>query len=118
MHRTRESGWYPAVIDAYERLPQEAQRAVDFMWWHWRAKLGRPWWKHPRWHVWHWHIQIHPLQALKRWLFSRCAKCSRRFPWGYAPVTNSWNGSGPRWFNSESGIYHHECYTAEAMKHA
>ena len=38
----------------------------------------RPWWKHPRWHIHHWHFQIHFVQKLKRWLFSRCAHCKKR----------------------------------------
>jgi hypothetical protein len=69
----------------------------------------RPWYRHPRWHFRHWKIQVHPLQALKRWAFSRCAGCGRRFPWGYSPVTFSWNGGGPRWFRSERDVYHSEC---------
>lgn len=39
----------------------------------------RPWWRHPRWHIHHWQIQIHFIQNLKRWLFTRCAGCGRRF---------------------------------------
>lgn len=68
-----------------------------------------PRWIHPRWHVWHWKLNIHAVLNLKRWLFSRCAKCGGRFPWRYAPVTNSWYGTGPRWFRGESHVFHHEC---------
>lgn len=107
--RLRENGWYPDAVASYNCLPQEAQQAVDFVWFHWRHKLRHPWWKHPRWHVWHWQIQVHPLQDLKRWLFSRCAKCGRRFSWGYAPVSTQWGGRGPRWFNGEPHVYHHKC---------
>lgn len=67
------------------------------------------WYQHARWHVWHWKIQIHALQAFKRWAFSRCCKCGGRFTWGYAPTSGSWSGTGPRWFRSESGVYHHDC---------
>ncbi len=69
----------------------------------------RPWWKHPKWHFWHWKFQCHPLQDFKRWAFSRCSKCGRRFKWGYSPVTNSWHGDGPRWFRSERDTFHHDC---------
>lgn len=70
---------------------------------------ARPWWKHPRWHFWHWKINVQPVQAFKRWAWSRCCKCGGRFTWGYAPVTNSWHGTGPRWFASEPGVYHADC---------
>lgn len=78
------------------------------------AFLHRPsrthWWQlHPRWHVWHWRIQIHPVQDFKRWAFSRCAGCGRRFAFGYSPVSHSWNGTGPRWFRGERGVFHSEC---------
>lgn len=68
----------------------------------------RPWWKHPRWHIWHWKINVGPLLSFKRWAFSRCAKCGGRFPWGYAPI-GPWGGNGPRWFRNEPGVYHHGC---------
>lgn len=69
----------------------------------------RPWWKHPKWHVWHWEFQCHPLQTFKRWAFSRCCKCGKRFHWGYSPVTNNWNAKGPRWFRGETDVYHSDC---------
>lgn len=69
----------------------------------------RPWWKHPKWHFWHWKIQVHALTHFKRWAFSRCSKCGKGFSWGYAPVTNSWNGTGPKWFRSEKDVFHSDC---------
>jgi hypothetical protein len=72
-------------------------------------KEGRPWYKHPRWHIHHWKIQIHFIQNLKRWAWSRCAKCGGRFKWGYAPISTHWYSKGPQWFHGEDHIYHHDC---------
>ena len=69
----------------------------------------QPWYRHPRWHVWHWKIQIHAVQAFKRWAFSRCATCGRRFLWGYSPVSMSWDSDGPLWFRGERGVHHQSC---------
>jgi hypothetical protein len=69
----------------------------------------RPWYRHPRWHFWHWKIQVHPVQQLKRYLFSRCAKCGRGFAWGESPTSNSWHGTGPRWFRGEKDVCHSQC---------
>lgn len=71
--------------------------------------LERHWWQHPKWHFWHFKIQCRPLNDFKRWAFSRCSKCGGRFAWGYAPTTNSWHGTGPRWFRSERDVYHSDC---------
>lgn len=38
----------------------------------------RPWYKHPRWHIHHWSIQIHPLQQFKRRWIDKCSKCGKR----------------------------------------
>lgn len=75
----------------------------------WIMRAEQRWWQHPRWHVHHWKIQIHPLQSFKRWAFSRCEKCGGRFRWGESAVSNSWHGTGPRWFQSEPGISHCDC---------
>lgn len=113
MRHMPQNGWYPVHQDEYERLPDSARNAVDFMWYLWRSRM-RPWYKHPRWHVHHWQIQIHPIQKLKRRLFSRCEVCGKRFPYGYAPVSRIWGGGGPRWFKNEKGIRHHDCDRASS----
>lgn len=78
----------------------------------WLLKDRRPWWRHPRWHFWHWRFQIHPLQEFKRWAFSRCERCGKRFAWGESPVSGAWHGTGPRWFRGEKNVRHCECSTA------
>lgn len=69
------------------------------------------WWQlHPRWHIWHWRIQVHPLQVLKRRLFTRCSGCGKRFVNGQQVFSGSWNNDGPRWFKSEANVYHDHCF--------
>lgn len=72
-------------------------------------KKRRRWYQHPRWHIWHWKLQIHPLQDFKRWAFTRCASCGKRFKWGQSGWTNQWNSHGPRWFKSEEDLHHDGC---------
>lgn len=72
-------------------------------------RANRPWWRHPRWHVHHWKIQVPAILHFKRWAFSRCSKCGGRFRWGEAPVTANWHGTGPLWFKSERDVYHLAC---------
>lgn len=72
-------------------------------------RARRPWYRHPRWHLHHWKIQVHSLQTFKRWAFSRCCSCGKRFTWGYCPTSDSWHGTGPCWFRGEKGIRHNDC---------
>lgn len=53
-----------------------------------------------RWHVWHWEFQCHPLQDIKRFLFTRCRVCGGRFKWKEGGL-GTWHGTGPLWFRSE-----------------
>jgi hypothetical protein len=89
----------------------------------------RPWWKHPRWHLlhfgvrgswvqWGYKIQCIPLQSLKRWLFSRCCRCGKGFNFGDSVCTDSWTGTGPRWFRSERNVYHDACEPHQERKEA
>lgn len=115
--KNKETGWPDVVMDAYSDLSEDAKAAVNFIWYTWRGKLGRPWWKHPRFHVHHWELQIHFIATLKRWLFSRCCKCGGRFTWRQAGgrVVGTWGGTGPKWFKAEHGIRH---MSVEACKKA
>lgn len=70
---------------------------------------ARPWYRHPRWHIHHWRFQVHPWQTFRRWAFSRCAGCGKRFSWGYCPVSHQWHSPKPRLFQGEVGVYHSEC---------
>ena len=76
-----------------------------------RLYRPRPWWRHPRWHLWHWRFQVHPVQQFKRWAWSRCMHCGGRFRWGESPVSYAgWNDhEGPRWFGGEPKVAHLRC---------
>lgn len=69
----------------------------------------RRWWRHPRWHVWHWKIQIHPWQQFRRWLLTRCALCGKRFKYGESPVSLSWHSPKTKFLRGEVGCYHADC---------
>ncbi len=71
----------------------------------------RPWYKHPKWHIHHWSIQIYPLMNLRRFIFSKCKYCKLHFKYGESPVSGQWDSIKPKWFKSEEDIYHQECFT-------
>lgn len=54
-----------------------------------------------------WRVQVHFIQNLKRWLFTRCHVCGGRFGWGQSGV-GTWHGKGPQWFRSEQ-LTHSRC---------
>jgi hypothetical protein len=70
-------------------------------------RLHRPWYRHPKWHVHHWSIQVHSLVNVKRFLFSRCRYCGKRFKWKFKP-SGPFQATGPLWFRSENA-WHPEC---------
>lgn len=73
-----------------------------------------------RWHLRHWSVRFIPWLTFTRWARSRCAHCGRRFRWGEAPTSHSWDGDGPSLRKGEPGVYHSHCSTAvhtERSKH-
>lgn len=68
----------------------------------------RPRWQHPRWHIWHWRLQVHPWQRLRRRLFERCAACGKPFAWDESPVAVAREGKGP--------LYHRHCRRIEVAQ--
>lgn len=69
----------------------------------------RPWYRHPRFHVHHWRIQWHFQQRLRRWLFTRCAHCGKRFAWNESPISFQWDPGPTCWFRGTPGLYHQGC---------
>lgn len=65
----------------------------------------RPAWRHPRWHVHHWQVVVHPWRKLRRLLFERCGQCGKRFGWNEAPITYSWSGKGPCFHSECTAVY-------------
>lgn len=51
----------------------------------------RPWYKHPKWHFWHWQLQVHLWDAWKRWMFARCYVCGKGFCWKESVVGRGWD---------------------------
>ncbi len=94
-------------------LPEDAYRKFKRCW-QFLASECRPWYEAPKWHVHHWQIRIPMIAQLKRWLFTSCCRCGKRFKYGEAPTTNNWNSEGPRWFKGETDMYHSNCQGGQA----
>jgi hypothetical protein len=80
----------------------------------WRKRKPAWFFKHSSpyiFHVHHWSVQIHFFGKLRRRLLTRCETCGKHFPWGYAPVSFSWDSPKrtfwQRWTKGETGLYHH-----------
>lgn len=67
----------------------------------WVFRNSRPWYRHPRWHVNHWKINVKPYKMFLRWAFTRCMKCGKRVGWTWNVVGHQWHSDGPQWFKSE-----------------
>jgi hypothetical protein len=66
------------------------------------SRKARPWYKSPKWHFWHWELQIHPIQQFKRRYWDKCSKCGKRGFKGAA--FSDWNGTK---------IWHDHCAGSE-----
>lgn len=108
-----DDGYSRATGERRERMRKNRIERSAEMVYAWILRSERPWYKHPRWHIHHWKIQVHFTQTLKRWLFTRCCKCGKRFRWGESPVTNSWHGTRPKWFRGERDCFHSRCGHSE-----
>jgi hypothetical protein len=102
---------HDSIVQKYgpERNREERMRSMAACIYGWILRAERPWWKHPRWHVWHWRIQVHPWQRLRRKLFDRCESCGKSFQYGESPVSHSWSHSRPAPFRSARNLYHEKC---------
>lgn len=83
---------HPAIVGRYgiapraDRIASAASVVYGCI-----LRWTRPWYRHPRWHVWHWRLQVHPWQKIRRRLFDRCAECGGHFGWNESPI-GTWGG--------------------------
>lgn len=97
---TQKFGFQPRS----ERITEFASLIYAFI-----LRRNRPWYRHPRWHIRHWEIHVHPWLKLRRWLLSRCCKCGRRFTWNESPYSTSWDTPPLRFLRGERHLYHGDC---------
>lgn len=102
---------FDAITNTFRSKAKREQRIGEMaeIVYGWVLRETRPWYRHPRWHIRHWRIQCHPLQSLKRTLFTRCSKCGGWFKLGESCVSGQWDSPGPQWFRSERGVMHDRC---------
>ena len=72
-------------------------------------KIERPWYQHPRYHFWHFKIQIPFIQNLKRFLWGKCSECRKGLGWNKSVVSHQWESEGPKWFRSEKSVSCYRC---------
>jgi hypothetical protein len=112
----RAIGWryFPALITVWHREPggrDSGEVCRHYRRWQdddgkWQTTLLRAW----RFHVHHWHLQVHPLQRLRRWALTRCAWCGgRQRKQDPVNVSHQWDGPRGRWWQGEPGLFHQDC---------
>lgn len=102
--------YFPSLITIWHREPgghdglSVCSKRVQRRDGKWRRTRG---W---RWHVHHWKIQIHPLQQLRRRLFTRCEVCGgRSTKTDSVNFSQQWDRPRGHWWQGETGLAHMEC---------
>jgi hypothetical protein len=96
---TSRRWWFPPMVTIWHVEPGGRDA-------HAVCKSGSRW----RFHVWHWKVQIIPLQMLRRWLLTRCAGCGGRSTRANpVNVSLSWSDDAGPWWRGEQGLYHVRC---------
>lgn len=84
---------FPYITQKYSK--EDKERRIEHLasiTYGWILRQEQRWWQHAKWHIHHWSIQIHPWQALKRYLFARCAICKKGFKY-HEQVMGNWSGN-------------------------
>jgi hypothetical protein len=106
--------YWPAIVTVWHREPRgrdSGEVCKHYRRWQgidgeWHVKYLHAW----KWHVHHWHLQVRPLQQLRRALLTRCAWCGGRSRKGdVVNYSHSWNGPRGHWWQGEPGLYHGDC---------
>ena len=114
----RRRRYWPAIVTVWHREPGGAD-ALTVCRSTVRDENGKfiRFTKSWKWHVHHWHIQVRPLQKLRRKLITRCSGCGGRTSKA-DPINigGSWYPPMTHWWQSEADIYHQACYDERLRK--
>lgn len=92
--------YFPGLITVWHRDPSGYDDTTC------RGSRWRMW----RFHVHHWRLQIHPLQQLRRRLFTRCEVCGgRSTKTSRVNFSQQWDRPRGHWWQGEAGLAHMEC---------
>lgn len=107
--------YWPPLLTVWHREPgghdsgevcKHYRRTFDERTHQWGRQYTSGW----KWHVHHWKIQVHHLQALRRWALTRCAWCGGRSRKGdYANISHQWDGPRGHWWQGQPGVFHDDC---------
>jgi hypothetical protein len=115
--------YWPSLVTVWHREPgghDSGEVCRHYVRWldadgRWQMKVLHGW----RFHVHHWKVQVHPLQALRRWALTRCAWCGGKSRRGdYVNVSHQWDGPTGRWWQGAPGLFHHDCSAVESAHRA
>lgn len=97
---------FPSITQQYGKTPKE-DRIEDLasIIYGWILRSDRKWYQHPRWHIHHWRIQVHPLQSFKRRWIDKCHFCKGRFK--NEEAYGNWSGDT---------IWHSRCEPGRVIK--
>jgi hypothetical protein len=110
--------WFPPLITVWHVEPggkDSGEVCPHYRRWQkpdgtWTSEMLNGW----RFHVKHWHVQVRPIQALRRWLLTRCEWCggpSRKRH--RVNVSHQWDRKSGPWWRGDRGLYHVDCSSAE-----
>ncbi len=88
------------ITNRYNTPKEERLNSLADCIYGWILRESRPWYKHPRWHFWHWEIKFdftHPFLKM----FKKCCACGRHFKYGEQSMGN-WQGTDSWCFNCDS----------------
>lgn len=103
--------YWPSIITVWHVEPGGHDALSVCQSRHFSLRTGK-WYYSKSWkyHFWHWKIQVHSIQNLRRYLLTRCEVCGGKSRKGHVVnFSNSWNNPKTHFWQGELGLRHGDC---------